>query len=386
MWSSKSLNLPDFFFFALKIIFAQKAINGIITESLCINSFHMHMLVPLPPVAPPPREPPVCRICTDPARADNPLFSPCACMGTMSHVHVACLQAWIQSRYRLSHAHPLRCEICNAEFNVEVRSRYTIDWRACCKPQGIFFLVLFLVCCAAIAASVVFFVGLIFVVGLALGAGFFGLAFVRSVFCKEVIEVRPRHYQRLLRAGDLALVEHDPRPLAAAAPPRIEEVRDEEDASPPVPRLLVRPRPLQLVHERVPAAILEPSRDLERDAAAAAAAATAAVAVAAAAAAAANSAPPFEPGSGDGGGGGGLGHGRKPWLLPPLPASSALAVQRSSASGASVDPSPGAGAGGERTASPGARVRPRSAAVAASLPAFDLEAGRRVFSLPPPGA
>jgi hypothetical protein len=71
---------------------------------------------------------------------------------------------------------------------------------------------------AAIAVSVVFVVGIFFVVGLALAAVFFGLATFRSLFCREIVEIRPREYHVLLFQGDF--------PVAAmpAPVPRIEAV------------------------------------------------------------------------------------------------------------------------------------------------------------------
>ena len=40
-------------------------------------------------------EGPICRIClSDENTLQNPLFSPCRCMGTAGHIHLDCLREW----------------------------------------------------------------------------------------------------------------------------------------------------------------------------------------------------------------------------------------------------------------------------------------------------
>ncbi|KAH8260967.1 hypothetical protein KR044_001109, partial [Drosophila immigrans] len=60
----------------------------------------------------------VCRICHN---ADNPeqLVSPCLCKGSLSYVHVHCLERWIStSRCTI-------CELCQFHYNTEQTLRYT---------------------------------------------------------------------------------------------------------------------------------------------------------------------------------------------------------------------------------------------------------------------
>jgi len=53
--------------------------------------------------------PDICRICHCGAN-DEPLISPCLCLGTMQYLHQSCLQRWIKS------AGVKSCELCKFDF------------------------------------------------------------------------------------------------------------------------------------------------------------------------------------------------------------------------------------------------------------------------------
>lgn len=54
--------------------------------------------------------PDICRICHSEETHDEPLISPCLCLGTMQYLHQACLQRWIKS------AGVKSCELCKFDF------------------------------------------------------------------------------------------------------------------------------------------------------------------------------------------------------------------------------------------------------------------------------
>ena len=67
-----------------------------------------------------------CRICRDIDNV-NALLSPCACKGTVGHVHKACLVQWIayrvQSRRGIEH-----CELCGSKLQVKWKTRAFYKW------------------------------------------------------------------------------------------------------------------------------------------------------------------------------------------------------------------------------------------------------------------
>jgi hypothetical protein len=54
--------------------------------------------------------PDICRICHCEGTIEEPLISPCCCLGTMQYLHQSCLQRWIKS------AGVKSCELCKFEF------------------------------------------------------------------------------------------------------------------------------------------------------------------------------------------------------------------------------------------------------------------------------
>ncbi|TID01758.1 ERAD-associated E3 ubiquitin-protein ligase doa10 [Colletotrichum higginsianum] len=55
-------------------------------------------------------DPDTCRICRGEATADEPLFYPCKCSGSIKYVHQDCLMEW------LSHSQKKHCELCKTPF------------------------------------------------------------------------------------------------------------------------------------------------------------------------------------------------------------------------------------------------------------------------------
>ncbi|KAI1828273.1 hypothetical protein F4861DRAFT_489452 [Xylaria intraflava] len=53
---------------------------------------------------------PTCRICRGESTADEPLFFPCKCSGSIKYVHQNCLMEW------LSHSQKKHCELCKTAF------------------------------------------------------------------------------------------------------------------------------------------------------------------------------------------------------------------------------------------------------------------------------
>ena len=67
--------------------------------------------------------PDICRICHCEGTNDEPLISPCLCLGTMQYLHQACLQRWIKS------AGVKSCELCKFDFlmHAEIKPFKQVD-------------------------------------------------------------------------------------------------------------------------------------------------------------------------------------------------------------------------------------------------------------------
>lgn len=79
-----------------------------------------------------PRDPPLCRICWEGDEADgNGLVAPCACSGSMRHVHVRCLGHWQQQlRVQKGIGASRRCDVCRAPWSKAFMPPATPrDWR-----------------------------------------------------------------------------------------------------------------------------------------------------------------------------------------------------------------------------------------------------------------
>ncbi|CAF0737905.1 unnamed protein product [Adineta steineri] len=67
--------------------------------------------------------PDICRICHCESSNDEPLISPCLCLGTMQYLHQACLQRWIKS------AGVKSCELCKFEFIMHSEIKPFNQWQ-----------------------------------------------------------------------------------------------------------------------------------------------------------------------------------------------------------------------------------------------------------------
>ncbi|CAM4887791.1 unnamed protein product [Rotaria socialis] len=67
--------------------------------------------------------PDICRICHCETTKDEPLISPCLCLGTMQYLHQSCLQRWIKSSGVKS------CELCKFEFIMHSEVKPFKQWQ-----------------------------------------------------------------------------------------------------------------------------------------------------------------------------------------------------------------------------------------------------------------
>ena len=76
-----------------------------------------------------PGESGTCRVClSDEASAENPMISPCVCTGSVKHIHLECLQTWIESRKTTKESEnavnqfwkTMDCELCKAPYPLKV--------------------------------------------------------------------------------------------------------------------------------------------------------------------------------------------------------------------------------------------------------------------------
>ncbi len=66
-----------------------------------------------------------CRIClSDCYEDDDPLISPCKCIGSLKYIHLRCLKEWLNSKvefkytqsYTYVYWEKLECELCRSSF------------------------------------------------------------------------------------------------------------------------------------------------------------------------------------------------------------------------------------------------------------------------------
>ncbi|CAF5010214.1 unnamed protein product [Rotaria sp. Silwood1] len=67
--------------------------------------------------------PDICRICHCEGTKDEPLISPCLCLGTMQYLHQSCLQRWIKSSGVKS------CELCKFDFIMHSEIKPFKQWQ-----------------------------------------------------------------------------------------------------------------------------------------------------------------------------------------------------------------------------------------------------------------
>ena len=74
-------------------------------------------LEPEPEPEPEPESDAYCRICYEPDRPGDKLFSPCLCKGSCQFIHVACLNTW-RHQYEPSHRNFTECDLCHYKFRL----------------------------------------------------------------------------------------------------------------------------------------------------------------------------------------------------------------------------------------------------------------------------
>lgn len=66
----------------------------------------------------------VCRICLSEEEPNNPIISPCKCIGSVRYIHLFCIQEWLESKKHKKETpfvnsyiwRGLECEICKAQY------------------------------------------------------------------------------------------------------------------------------------------------------------------------------------------------------------------------------------------------------------------------------
>ncbi|GIY43646.1 RING-CH-type domain-containing protein [Caerostris darwini] len=58
---------------------------------------------------------PTCKICYTTSKPEDPLISPCRCIGTLKYIHCRCLMRWLEFSNRRSRSPPT-CELCKYQF------------------------------------------------------------------------------------------------------------------------------------------------------------------------------------------------------------------------------------------------------------------------------
>ena len=64
----------------------------------------------------------MCRICLSEEEPDNPIISPCNCIGSVKWIHVECIREWLEGKKHKKETpfvnsyiwRGLECEICKA--------------------------------------------------------------------------------------------------------------------------------------------------------------------------------------------------------------------------------------------------------------------------------
>ena len=99
-----------------------------------------------------------CRICGDTkATAGNPFISPCDCSGSISSVHVECLEKWILSRpgNRSADGENMECEICHGQYRIKLEHRLKLTLDTICSLSTLSHVAESLFLCLSIASMLV---------------------------------------------------------------------------------------------------------------------------------------------------------------------------------------------------------------------------------------
>lgn len=70
-----------------------------------------------------------CRICLEDEINKSLLISPCKCEGSIKYLHSNCLKKWLITRKQSPF--DSKCEICNAQFNIEVKKSSILNKERC---------------------------------------------------------------------------------------------------------------------------------------------------------------------------------------------------------------------------------------------------------------
>jgi E3 ubiquitin-protein ligase MARCH1/8 len=96
----------------------------IITTPLLSNNETLTRKISFPSTSPKTSDyPDKCRMCHCEGTNDEPLISPCLCLGTMQYLHQSCLQRWIKS------AGVKSCELCKFDFIMHSEIKPFKQWQ-----------------------------------------------------------------------------------------------------------------------------------------------------------------------------------------------------------------------------------------------------------------
>lgn len=84
----------------------------------------------------------LCRICREEGSPSRPLITPCACKGSVAHVHKECLDTWLRVRPTARDAVAVVCELCGSEFeHLVLQETYWLN--VCAANLGVLLAILF---------------------------------------------------------------------------------------------------------------------------------------------------------------------------------------------------------------------------------------------------
>lgn len=140
---------------------------------------------------------PRCRICLESSSSEEPLISPCACSGTMGHVHGNCLRTWISERPDVHNV----CELCKTTYNLEFEYKFVLSIRkGFSSPAGVLtplllpMLVIFLLTTISVADNLADPVNLtIFIIGITGDyclLTFMIYIFIKHCFVKKTVDIK----------------------------------------------------------------------------------------------------------------------------------------------------------------------------------------------------
>lgn len=140
---------------------------------------------------------PRCRICLDLGTADNILIRPCACSGSVAHVHENCLKTWISERPDVHNV----CELCKTTYNLELKYKMVLSIKkGLSSPAGVLtplllpMLVIFLLTTISVADNLSDPLNLtIFIIGITGDyclLTFMTYIFIKHCFVKKTVDIK----------------------------------------------------------------------------------------------------------------------------------------------------------------------------------------------------